>query len=36
MATAAPNVQNLPIEQIDPSPDNPRLAFGGDLGTSPS
>ena len=31
MATA-PNVQNLPIEQIDPSPDNPRLAFGGDLG----
>ena len=32
MATAAPNVQNLPIERIDPSPDNPRLAFGGDLG----
>jgi ParB/RepB/Spo0J family partition protein len=31
MATA-PNVQNLPIEQIDPSPDNPRLAFGGGLG----
>jgi ParB/RepB/Spo0J family partition protein len=31
MATA-PNVQNLPIEQIDPSPDNPRTAFGGDLG----
>jgi ParB family transcriptional regulator, chromosome partitioning protein len=31
MATA-PNVQDLSIEQIDPSPDNPRLAFGGDLG----
>jgi ParB/RepB/Spo0J family partition protein len=31
MATV-PNVQDLPVEQIDPSPDNPRLAFGGDLG----
>ena len=33
MATAtAPNVTNLPVDQIDPSPDNPRTAFGGDLG----
>jgi ParB/RepB/Spo0J family partition protein len=32
MATAVPNVKDLPVDQIDPSPDNPRLAFGGGLG----
>lgn len=32
MTTGAPNVQNLPVAQIDPSPDNLRTAFGGDLG----
>lgn len=32
MATTAPDVRNLPVDQIDPSPDNPRTALGGDLG----
>jgi ParB/RepB/Spo0J family partition protein len=29
---STPNVTNLPADRIDPSPDNPRTAFGGDLG----
>ena len=32
MATAKPNVQYLPVDEIEPSPDNPRIAAGGDLG----
>ena len=32
MATAKPNVQYLPVDEIEPSPDNPRTAFDGDLG----
>jgi ParB family chromosome partitioning protein len=32
MATATPTVQDLPVDKLDPSPDNPRTAFGGDLG----
>ncbi len=32
MATATPDVRNLPVDKLDPSPDNPRTAFGGDLG----
>ena len=32
MSTTTRNVQNLPIDKITPSPDNPRTALGGDLG----
>jgi ParB family chromosome partitioning protein len=32
MATAKPDVQYLPVDEIEPSPDNPRTAFDGDLG----
>src|SRR6266545_7849240 len=32
MATAKPNMQYLPVDDIEPSPDNPRIAAGGDLG----
>jgi ParB/RepB/Spo0J family partition protein len=32
MATTTPNVQDLAVGLIDPAPDNPRTAFGGDLG----
>jgi hypothetical protein len=35
MATA-PNVQNMPIEQIDPSPDNPAWPSRATWATSPS
>ena len=30
--TVKPNVQSLPVDEIEPSPDNPRTAFDGDLG----
>jgi ParB family transcriptional regulator, chromosome partitioning protein len=32
MATVKPDVQYLPVDEIEPSPDNPRTAFDGDLG----